>query len=991
MAKDPELIAHQEWLGYVQPVGLVVSPPALLAAQAYVNKNIIPEHQRFLECVESVTINGGEDTALAVTDLSGLLQRVFEWQSADLINDGSLDSLEVVLTEYGETLRPAYAVKEIEPDDAQANPWLMLVQTVSTGADLDDVLETDDHRWQASPQAKLERLLRETKVPIGLLFNGTHLRLVYAPRGETSGFLTFPVQAMAQVDGRPIFAALHMLLSAERLFTLPRKQRLPYLLSESRKYQNLVSTQLAEQVLNALYELLRGFQAADDLKRGELLRLVLREEPNHVYAGLLNVLLRLVFVLYAEDRGLMPADSVYGNHYSINGLFERLRSDASRFPDTMDQRYGAWAQLLALFRLIHDGASHGNTFKLPPRQGHLFNPDRYPFLEGRPYGSVRQIHEIVEPPMVSDGVVFRVLRDLLILDGERISYRTLDVEQIGSVYETVMGFTLEVAQGRSIALKPTKPHGAPYTINLDALLEEKPANRAKWVKDIADQTVTGEALKALQAAKSVEDLEAALRLGKRVSSTSPRIVTPGAMVLQPSDERRRSGSHYTPRSLTEPIVRTTLRPVLEQLGDKPTPEQILDLKVCDPAMGSGAFLVEADRQLADELVKAWHNHDCVPAIPPDEDEVLLARRLVAQRCLYGVDKNPMAVDLAKLSLWLATLAKDHAFTFVDHALRCGDSLVGLTRKQISAFNWGQAPQLPSVVQFLTSRIASATKARREITDGGDFMLPAVKTQRLKLADDALQPVRLAGNICIAAFFSETKNNKREQARGELAREFGKWIEKTDAEALKRLLVAVDTLTETQGVTPFHWEIEFHEVFNRDAPGFDAIVGNPPFLWGNRISSVFGGTYCSWLSTTNPASNGNADFVVYFLRRALQVMRPRGCFGLVTTNSISETDTRSGGLDYIVSQGNSIYAAITDFRWPGQAGVRVSIVHVSKHGQAETCSLDGIQVEGIGPDLRQVCLNGTKAERIVKLTANTARAFKGVDFGGSGFLLSEDEY
>src|SRR5262245_30775210 len=113
------------------------------------------------------------------------------------------------------------------------------------------------------------------------------------------------------------------------------------------------------------------------------------------------------------------------------------------------------------------------------------------------------------------------------------------------------------------------------------------------------------------------------------------------MVLQPSDERRRSGSHYTPRSLTEPIVRTTLRPILERLGSNPTPQQVLDLKVCDPAMGSGAFLVEACRQLAEALVRAWAAHpDSAPkSIPPDEDEILHARRIVAQRCLYGVDKN----------------------------------------------------------------------------------------------------------------------------------------------------------------------------------------------------------------------------------------------------------------------------------------------------------------------------------------------------------------
>ena len=109
------------------------------------------------------------------------------------------------------------------------------------------------------------------------------------------------------------------------------------------------------------------------------------------------------------------------------------------------------------------------------------------------------------------------------------------------------------------------------------------------------------------------------------------------------------------------------------VGKSPRPEQILDLKVCDPAMGSGAFLVEACRQLGDALVEAWRAHGEVPEIPPDEDEGIFARRLIAQRCLYGVDRNPMAVDLAKVSLWLVTLARDHALTFVDHALRHGDS------------------------------------------------------------------------------------------------------------------------------------------------------------------------------------------------------------------------------------------------------------------------------------------------------------------------------
>lgn len=140
------------------------------------------------------------------------------------------------------------------------------------------------------------------------------------------------------------------------------------------------------------------------------------------------------------------------------------------------------------------------------------------------------------------------------------------------------------------------------------------------------------------------------------------IVPVSAIVLQPSEERRKTGSHYTPRALTEPIVRTTLEPVLAGLrgtdGRPPRPEQILELKVCDPAMGSGAFLVEACRQLGDVLVEGWNVYGIRPAIPGDEDEVTFARRLVAQRCLYGVDRNAVAVDLSKMSLWLATLARE---------------------------------------------------------------------------------------------------------------------------------------------------------------------------------------------------------------------------------------------------------------------------------------------------------------------------------------------
>lgn len=501
MAKSTEQLAHEEWIGYVQPVGVVVSVPAMLEAQCYVNKNISAEHNQFLSCLPR---DKNDEIIPEIRDLPQFTQKVFGWEPDDLREvpqkvalAGDMASLEVVLPQYHETLRPTHVVPAFRPQEGES-PWIMLVQEVATGTDLDDAGEADTSRhWHAAPQARFERLLRETQVPIGLLSNRRQLRLVYAPRGESSGHATFSVSEMIQVAGRPMFAALYMLLCGERMFSLGEKQRLPAVLENSRKYQNTVSTKLAEQVLAALYELMRGFQAANDVQKGELLRDVLASDPNHVYSGLLTVLMRLVFVMYAEDRDLLSSDPVYSNHYSVTGLFDRLRSDAGRFPDTMDQRFGAWPQLLTLFRLIYEGGRHGD-FHLPPRKGYLFDPDRYPFLEGRPRDSIERVADHL--PRVPDGVVFRVLRNLLILDGERLSYRSLEVEQIGSVYETVMGFNLEVAAGKSIAIKPVKTHGAPATINLEALLETKGKDRAKWLKDQSDQKLPAAAAKELKEA-----------------------------------------------------------------------------------------------------------------------------------------------------------------------------------------------------------------------------------------------------------------------------------------------------------------------------------------------------------------------------------------------------------------------------------------------------------------------------------------------------------
>lgn len=983
MAKvDPHVLAHLEWIGFVQPTGLVVSAPALVRAGAILNTRDA-EGQGLLRSSVDTT----DDADPRIRDFRAFARTVLGWSFSPKGYAGTPEApippeLEVPLPDSGETLRPDYAVREPEPQNG-APAWQLLVRVLEPEQDF-DLEARAGRRSELSPQSRMERLLRQTGVPAGLLVGSRALRLVSAPRGESSGWIDFRLADMLQTAGRPICAALRVLLSEQRLLALPRPQRLAALLADSRRFQNEVSEKLAEQILHALYELLRGFQAAHDATRGELLRRVLREDPNEVYRALLTVILRLVFLLYAEEREMLPQGETFLRYYSVAGLHERLREEAALYPDTMDQRYGAWAQLIALFRMIHDGAS-AEGLHLPPRHGVLFDPDRFPFLEGRTLGGVRQVHERIDPPLVPDGTVYRALEKLLVLDGERISYRALDVEQIGSVYETMMGFRLETATGRSVAIRAHKKHGAPSTVDLEALLAEPGSGRARWLQDRADRKVSDNVKKAVAAAASLEDLHAAL-LPVIDEAATPDLVAQGAMVLQPSEERRRSGSHYTPRELTEPIVRTTLEPILARLrgsdGRPPHPQAILDLKVCDPAMGSGAFLVEACRYLAEALLEAWQAHGGRPEIPADEDERVFARRLIAQRCLYGVDRNPVAVDLAKMSLWLATLAKDHPLTFVDHALRHGDSLVGLSRRQLEAFHW--APDAPRFQKGFEKakvheHLAKVTELRLQIREAGEGVSEQTLRRLWEDAQFELEQVRLLGDLTVAAFFEADRPKEREAKRLGFARA----VAAGEADRWRGWLE--ERRHADPPLAPFHWEIEFPEVFERDNPGFDAFVGNPPFAGVTALSERNQAGYTDWLRATWPGTGGKCDLVAFFFRRSFDLIRAGARFGLLATNTIASGDTRESGLSRICDSGGNIYSARKRIKWPGAAAVIVSAVHVEKGRSIGDARLDGRPV----PRVSAFLLAGEVDHTPPPLKPAIPGVTKGVVPYGEGFVVGDE--
>ena len=661
---DPDI----EWLDHVQPVGLVV------AASLLKELGLAPERQTQYETSEIAELLAPEPARRALPEPWQLFGEILGWPASHVagISGGTPVPEELIrrLPEYDTTLTPDWAVRAA----GEEGGWQLLVRFEPPGVEPDQRGALSG--WEATPHQRFERLLREVNIPAGVLVSDTELRLVHAPRGETSGWISFPLRPLGTVAGRPMLGGLKLLLGGFHLFNDAEDRRLPSLLHRSREAQAAVSSALSEQVLGALHELLRGMWAAEPA----LIAQLAASRPTFIYEGLLTVLLRLVFLLYAEDRDLIPsrndaaARTFYDQGYALRGLHARLLDDAARNPDTMEERLGGWGQLLALFRLLHAGDGTG---WIRPRGGSLFDPDAFPFLEGRVTTA-----ELPRIPCVTDGTVLRMLDGLMMLKGERLSYRTLDVEQIGSVYETVMGFSVEPASGPVLAIRAGKHNRTPVFVDLAALAARKGEDRLRFLKEEAERgQISARQQKAIKEATGADELAAALEpIADERGSPGKRVLPAGTPLLQPTEERRRTGSHYTPRTLTEPIVRHALAPAFERLGPEATPEQVLDLKICDPAMGSGAFLVEACRQLATRLTEAWARWTASRlTIPHDEDEDLHARRLVAQRCIYGVDRNPLAVDLARLSLWLATLARDHEFTFLDHALKSGDSLVGLTQ------------------------------------------------------------------------------------------------------------------------------------------------------------------------------------------------------------------------------------------------------------------------------------------------------------------------
>jgi len=1027
---------QHEWLSLIEISGPFLAanvlneafPQGLEGLDAQKRKHLRQAYEEWREAVDTDDPQLSELHAAWIDEVLSRTLELDENNKGDVLKRSEWCSqhLSFTVPEQAITTTPNFAVV----NEHQANKPLLLVQVYSQSVNLDLVLKQDG--WVITPADKMVQLCRAQGCRLGLVTNGERWMLVDAPIGATTSFASWYARIWNQ---EPITLQAFVHLLGIRRFFVADEEQLPALFDRSLKFQDEVTDALGEQVRRAVEVLIQALDKADQDHNRELLRNT--SEPE-LYEAALTVMMRLVFLLSAEERGLLlMGDERYEANYALSTLRMQLRIEA---PEILEQRLDAWSRLLAIFRAVYGGIDHVNL-RLPALGGSLFDPDRFPFLEGRAKGTAWR-SDPAKPLPIDNRTVLLLLDAIQMFQGRTLSYRALDVEQIGYVYEGLLERTVKRIDDITFDLGCTKNAKNPLvklaeldSVKLDGaeklaeFLAERSGSSANRIRNDLNKSVDNAlAERLLTACQGNTDLRNRAKPYAHLLRVDPwgyPLVYPkGAFIVTSGSDRRETGTHYTPKSLTESIVTETLTPIV-YVGPSQgfsrdqwilkSPSELLELKICDPAMGSGAFLVQVCRWLSDRLVETWaiaesvgnfvtvngivlKNQEGNEPLPKDtESRIVIARRLIAERCLYGVDLNPLAVELAKLSIWLITLAKGRPFGFLDHSLRCGDSLLGIHRlDQLTqlATNPSAQGQRRLFGQNIEQAVLNATELRQQLSE---IPIRDIRDVEAMAHLDADARRNLEVPECIAdafigdIFAAGPNSSTLENGLASLAALAGQAVDGNldSLDAIRRrslLTLSTDLPADKPARQPFHWPLEFPEVFVRERGGFDGMVGNPPFLGGQRITGVAGTAFRDWLvAYIAEGRRGSADLVAYFFLRSWALLRNGGGFGLLAVNTIAEGDTRQVGLEAIVAAGAIIRTAYPKEPWPGAAAVVTSRIHVHKGSWFGVRALSGCNVSHIS-----AYLSAQDTWSLKRLNTNRGIVFQGSNVLGMGFILDADE-
>ena len=567
------------------------------------------------------------------------------------------------------------------------------------------------------------------------------------------------------------------------------------LLAESADYARSVGDSLKGQVYEALRHLAQGF--LDHPRNG------LGTDPNtlrEIYDNPLIVLYRLLFVLYAESRDLLPVrgSEMYRETYSLYAIKRDVAGGRALLPTSAT----LWPKLLELFGIINNGSE---PLSVATFNGGLFDPERHPFLERQAVG---------------DGHLQQAVDRLARVDGQSVDYRDLAERHLGTIYEGLLEFHLEAL----------------------------PESEDGWTVALLDS----------------------------------------------NGERHATGSYYTPDFVVKYIIEATVDPMLREAvegtkTDAEKVERVLALNVLDPSMGSGHFLVEVTERIARFLVELGVGADEAEGAG-EEAELAYWKRRVVQSCVYGVDLNPLAVDLAKLSPWLATVARDRPLSFLDHHLRTGNALVGAhtddlrpAEKKKRKKAASDDAQLSMLDDAFRRTVSNAVGNIWLIEDNPADTVDDVKEQErlyARLREDPNRRYARLADLAVATSFGVEVDRSLWRPLADYATkggiaappQFDAWLRAADEAARTRRF--------------FHWELEFPEVFfDRqgrplgDGAGFDAVIGNPPYVRQESLGDIK-----PYLAGAYPETyHGVADLYVYFYGQGLRQLRRGGRMGYIVTN------------------------------------------------------------------------------------------------------------
>ena len=619
-----------------------------------------------------------------------------------------------------------------------------------------------------APHSLVQEYLNRSEELWGIVTNGSTLRLLRDSHLiRRQAYIEFDLKEIMEGDRFADFALLYRLLHATRL---PKgiDDTDTCLLEQYHRTTveqgGRVRDHLRDGVQRALIRFGNGFlhhpkNAAFRADAGQK-----AVEPFEYYQQLLRLIYRFLFLMVSEERGLISDNELYRQHYSITRV-RNLAGTAAAYNEFED----LWVSLRATFSLFTN-ESAGALLQVPPLNGDLFDPAMTATLNPLSLSNRDLLHAMWDLSMYREKDKKKTWTPW-----RRINYAALDVEELGSVYESLLEFQPVFSESNG---KPT----------FDLL--------------------TG-------------------------------------------TERKSTGSYYTPPELVNELIQSALVPVIQdRLKEAKTPaekeQQLLALTVCDPACGSGHFLLAAARRIGRELAIARTGDE-----EPSPEQMRLAIRDVITHCIYGVDKNPLAVDLCKVALWLEGHTASKPLTFLDHRIRCGDSLVGVF--DLSVLKEGIPDEAFTAVtgddKTVAREIKKQNKKEREHRQLGEFdvamgVLTNSRQQVNAIADDSPEDIRrkrelfssyqqegtawckdkTACDLWTAAFFvGLTKENEQQRV-----------IPTTNT--VRDYLVGGMTADNPRVKTArglanqyrfFHWPLEFPEVFGKG--GFDCVLGNPP--WG----------------------------------------------------------------------------------------------------------------------------------------------------------------